>query len=68
MLAFISAVFVSAISGILSSIFKNTALAAVFKKTSPEQKAVNTEEEMAQTAVDTPDKSQAIKDLEDGAI
>lgn len=68
MLAFITDVLVSALSGILSSLFKNTALAAVFKKTSPEQQAVNVEEKMAVAAANIPDRAKAIKDLDNGSI
>jgi hypothetical protein len=68
MLTFITDVLISALSGILASIFKNTALAAVFKKASPEQEAVNIEEKMADAAVNTPDKAQTVKDLENGSI
>ena len=68
MLTFITDVLISAISGILSSIFKNTVLATVFKKTSPEQEAVNTEEKMAEVAANTPDEAQVIKDLNNGQI
>ena len=68
MLTFITDVLISALSGILASIFKNTALAAVFKKVSPEQEAVNTEEKMAEVAANTPDEEQVIKDLDSGKI
>ena len=68
MLTFITDVLISALSGILSSIFKNTVLATVFKKPSPAQEAVNVEEKMAEAAVNTPDNAQTIKDLENGTI
>lgn len=68
MLAFITDVLVSALSGILSSLFKNTVLATVFKKASPEQQAVNVEEKMAAAAANTPDRAKAIKDLDNGSV
>lgn len=68
MLAFITDVLISALSGILSSLFKNTVLDTVFKKASPEQEAVNTEEKMAEVAANTPDEAQVIKDLDSGKI
>jgi len=68
MFALLIAVGVSAAGGCLAYLFKDTILAAIFRKPDPTQQAIDKQRQMDQNLINPPSEDQTSKDLKDGSF
>ena len=68
MLSILTLIAISAAGGCIAYLFRDTVLAAIFRRPSPVQQVVNTQQKMDQDMIDVPDQQKAIKELDDGQV